>query len=165
MDCSLPGSSVRRIFQARVLNGYLYRIPLKGHKSMYPLFKKKKGGWVNVETLYMLGVFSEQKGDSENNCSEEQSGEPRLIDDKRTFFLLDVLLHHLAFYHMQIVSLKIVQRGWRLPIDICKMLAMFQPPLTSFTIISFIVGYCKIPFNLYNSLRQSPILQKENRLR
>ena len=58
----------------------------------------------------MLGVFSEQKGDSENNCSEEQSGEPRLIDDKRTFFLLDVLLHHLAFYHMQIVSLKIVQR-------------------------------------------------------
>lgn len=53
----------------------------------------------------MLGVFSEQKRDSgNNNCSETRSGEPRLIDDKRTFFLLDVLLHHLTFYHVQIVS-------------------------------------------------------------
>lgn len=119
-----------------------------------------------METLNMLGVFSEQKRDSgNNNCSETRSGEPRLIDNKRTFFLLDVILHHLTFYHVQIVSLKTVQRGWRLSTDICKILAMFQPPLTSFTIISFIVGYCKIPFNLYNSLRQSPILQKENRLR
>lgn len=46
----------------------------------------------------MLGVFSEQIRDSgNNNCSEEQSGEPRLIDDKRRFFSLNVLLHHLTF--------------------------------------------------------------------
>ena len=61
MDCSLPGSSVHGIFQARVLEWGAIAFSICSHESPYILFSKKLENVSYLPTpypqLYFLSVF------------------------------------------------------------------------------------------------------------